>query len=217
MEDRVMGRPPVRVLASRVPETAGDSVSRMGGPLLAVEPYVSRRSTHGTKTGLPVLLSATVIFAAAPTIRIEPWRDDEDNGGGDRASQRPKLLRIFRGALHPGCPGSGPKRRVFQFTVPAMKPAMSSSQPSSEICSAWRSGGRGCGTGCGAGWGGVRFRLNAARMLSRDGEPIRSASTTCNGSAAPALPAGPSSGLATGCAGGTAGAFSGAAGTLGTA
>src|SRR5258706_16094412 len=68
MEDRVMGRPPVRVLASRVPETAGDSVSRMGGPLLAVEPYVSRRSTHGTKTGLPVLLSDTVIFAGAPTV-----------------------------------------------------------------------------------------------------------------------------------------------------
>src|SRR6266403_5590530 len=76
MEDRVMGRPPVRVLASRVPETAGDSVSRMGGPLLAVEPYVSRRSTHGAKTGLPVLLSATVIFAAAPTVdRSASWDD----------------------------------------------------------------------------------------------------------------------------------------------
>src|SRR5258706_12820655 len=84
-------------------------------------------------------------------------------------THRRKLLRMCRGALHPGCPGSGPSRRTFQFTVPAMKPAMIASQPSSEIGSgsAWRCGGRGCGTGCGCGWGGTRVGANAARMLSR--------------------------------------------------
>src|SRR5260370_32594856 len=63
-------------------------------------------------------------------------------------THRRKLLRMCRGALHPGCPGSGPSRRTFQFTVPAMKPAMISSQPSSEIGSgsACRCGGAGLGT-----------------------------------------------------------------------
>src|SRR5258708_2358924 len=76
MEDPVMGRPPVDARPSWAHRVAAESVSRMGGPLLAAEPYVSRRSTHGTKTGLPVLLSATVIFAAAPTVdRSASWDD----------------------------------------------------------------------------------------------------------------------------------------------
>ena len=139
------------------------------------------------------------------------------------ARHMPKLLRIFRGALHPGCPGSGPRRRVFQFTIPAMKPAMSSSQPSSEIGSgsARRSTGRGCctcwgGRGCGAtGGGGTRLRANAARMLSRDGSGV----PTCwTGGASVSMVdggsvSGPSSGLAIGCGGSTAGASTRAGGS----
>src|SRR5258706_4825404 len=56
--------------------TAGESISRMGGPLLAAEDHVWRRSTHGTKIGLPVLLSTTVSFAATSTVdRSASWDD----------------------------------------------------------------------------------------------------------------------------------------------
>src|SRR5258708_25556339 len=73
-------------------------------------------------------------------------------------THRRKLLRMCRGALHPGCPGSGPSRRTFQFTVPAMKSAMISSQPSSELGSgsAWPCGGPSCGCGTRRGGGRVR-------------------------------------------------------------
>jgi hypothetical protein len=124
-------------------------------------------------------------------------------------THRRKLLRMCRGALHPGCPGSGPSRRTFQFTVPAMKPAMISSQLSSEIGSGSvrRSGGRGCGwagRGCGAtGWEGTRLRANAASTDSLVG-----ATSAVVG----LIPAFPFEGTA-GCSSGAAGAFSGAAGS----
>src|SRR5258708_30763469 len=115
-------------------------------------------------------------------------------------THRRKLLRMCRGALHPGCPGSGPSRRTFQFTVPAMKLAMISSQPSSEIPgsgSAWRCGGRGCGTGCGCvtGWGGTRFGADAARMESRVG----SLGAIWSGSSSAGSETGSNSGRRSGC------------------
>jgi hypothetical protein len=135
-------------------------------------------------------------------------------------THRPKLLRIFRGALHPGCPGSGPRRRVFQFIVPAMKPAMNSSHPSSLIDSgsAWRWAGRGCGTGvpAGAASGFGRMPQGSIRGSAPGGdvETVSTFGLAYSASRVAAIwPGTSSSGGSTGCGSGGAGAFSCSRGT----
>src|SRR5258706_12377687 len=102
---------------------------------------------------------------------LSPGQNVPGEGGTDRVTHKPKLLRRSRGARQFGSPGGAPSRLTFQFTFPAIKPLTSSSHPSRDMdsaCgSAWRSAGRGCG-GAGCGCGGP-FRLNAAKMLARVG------------------------------------------------